>query len=98
MCENRSQKWSILGSYPARVWNLKNLSKEINESEYNSSQKPINFKKLQLDNISFTFFRKEKKNIIDKISMEIEKGQAVGITGPSGSGKTTLINIILGLY
>ena len=31
---------------------------------------------------------------LDKFSLEIEKGEFVGVMGPSGSGKTTLLNIM----
>ena len=31
---------------------------------------------------------------LNNVSMEINKGEFVGIMGPSGSGKTTLLNVI----
>ena len=34
---------------------------------------------------------------LDKINLNVHKGEWVSIMGPSGSGKTTLINIIGGL-
>ena len=70
------------------------------ETEYKSIEKTGNnlevFKELKLENISFSYNRKEG-NSINNLSLIINKGQSIGITGPSGSGKTTLINIILGL-
>ncbi len=35
---------------------------------------------------------------VDRVSLEIESGEALGIVGPNGSGKTTLYNIISGVY
>ena len=35
---------------------------------------------------------------VNKVSLEISKGEFVGIVGPNGSGKTTLFNIISGVY
>lgn len=37
-----------------------------------------------------------EKNVLDKISMNIEKGEIFGLLGPSGAGKTTLINVMTG--
>ena len=36
-------------------------------------------------------------NILRGISLDIQKGAAVGVVGPSGSGKTTMIMVIAGL-
>ena len=34
------------------------------------------------------------QKILDKISLNIKKGEFISIVGPSGAGKTTLLNII----
>lgn len=38
-----------------------------------------------------------KQRVLADISLELEKGQCIGLIGPNGSGKTTLIKCILGL-
>jgi ABC-2 type transport system ATP-binding protein len=38
-----------------------------------------------------------KTTILNSISLEVKKGEILGILGPSGSGKTTLIKAIVGM-
>ena len=54
-------------------------------------------KSVVLDNLTFKF---EDSNTptIDNLSLEICRGERVGIRGASGVGKTTLFNLLLGLY
>jgi ATP-binding cassette, subfamily B, bacterial len=40
---------------------------------------------------------KDKRRILDDISIKIEHGETVGFAGPSGSGKSTLLKIMLRL-
>ncbi len=35
---------------------------------------------------------------LNKVSMDIHKGEILGLMGPNGSGKTTLLNVISGIY
>lgn len=47
---------------------------------------------LKLENISRSF--PQRGIVLDKLHLEVEKGDMIAITGPSGSGKTTLLNIL----
>ena len=64
---------------------------------YNSDRtKKIDFNsKILLKNITFSY--DDNKNIIKNLSLEINKGDFIGIIGLSGAGKSTLADIILGL-
>jgi ATP-binding cassette, subfamily B, bacterial PglK len=76
---------------------FKNINKEDFENYNTNKNNLIRFKDtLQLENISFSF-PNTKEELFKNCSIEIRKGEKIGIVGPSGSGKTTLLNIILGL-
>ena len=63
----------------------------------NKKDSPLIFnKEIKLKNISFSYsLRKEFS--LSKISIDIKKGDFVGIIGQTGSGKSTLINLLIGL-
>ncbi|WP_052299726.1 ABC transporter ATP-binding protein [Treponema primitia] len=49
----------------------------------------------ELSHVSFAY---KKKDILKDISLNIVKGENLGIVGESGSGKTTLLALLLRLY
>ncbi len=53
--------------------------------------------RITLDNVSF-FYPNSDKPAIDKVSLEIKKGEHIAVVGENGAGKTTLVQILLGLY
>lgn len=50
--------------------------------------------KLKAENITVTF---ENEPVIDKVSLELHKGEIISLIGASGSGKTTFFNAVAGL-
>ncbi len=51
---------------------------------------------ITLKNVSFRY-PGAKNNLLNKINLNIKKGDIIGVFGDSGSGKSTLIDIIIGL-
>jgi ABC-type multidrug transport system fused ATPase/permease subunit len=78
--------------------------KEFNEfNEFNeleiigSSSEEINqFNELNINSVSFQY-PNANEQVIKSVSLNIKKGETIGLIGQSGSGKTTLIDIIIGL-
>jgi ATP-binding cassette, subfamily B, bacterial PglK len=62
-----------------------------------SIKSPIAFKnKIVLDNVCYEYPNSSRTSL-NRISLEIKKGESVGFIGKSGAGKTTLVDVILGL-
>lgn len=56
-------------------------------------------KALIIDQVEKSFHTgsgKEKLQVLDKVSLSVEKGEIIALLGPSGCGKSTLLNIAAG--
>ena len=58
---------------------------------------PSGFERLTADGISFTYPESERP-AVDRVSLEIRRGEVVALVGENGSGKTTLAKMLAGLY
>ena len=47
--------------------------------------------RMKVDQLTFSY---DEKKAVDKVCIEIKKGEFVGIIGPNGSGKSTLLKNI----
>ena len=90
----------ILNSYNNIIFHSKSLDivyKDIKNSYIKENDNPIVFKnKITLKNISFSY--NGKNQILNDISLQLNKGDKVAFIGESGKGKSTLVDIICGIY
>jgi len=103
--------FKILPSFSKIVVNLQaiinskavvdDLSREMEECENIKEENNLNQtkeikkfnKKINLSNLTF---RQKDRILFDKINLEINFKDKLGIMGPSGAGKSTLLNLIMG--
>ena len=92
----------IIASIQTLKFNMPSVEKVYNELSISSGKMSSNNQdiiklksKLTLKDVNFKFIGDTL--ILDGISLEIKKGEMIGIIGESGSGKSTLIDLIIGL-
>ena len=82
---------------------LKRLKSSLNDQNnknasisytLNKSEDTISKQELKVNSISKTY---NKRKVVDKVSLKLNRGEAIGLLGPNGAGKTTCFYMIAGL-
>ncbi len=60
-----------------------------------SNEKIIFENLIRIDNLSYSYDK--KNNVIDSVSLNIKKGEFIGVVGLSGAGKSTFVDCLMGL-
>ena len=68
---------------------------ELNLNNNNSKEIKFN-NEIIIDNLSFKY-SSNNEQVLNKINLNIQKGEIFGIIGQTGSGKSTLIDLLIGL-
>lgn len=81
----------------ARKVSIDRINEVLNQAgEAKDGIKISEINNIRFENVSFAY--DENKQVFERVSFEISRGERVGFVGTSGVGKTTLISLILGFY
>ena len=68
------------------------------KSNLHEPETPITYRQfdrsISFENVSFSYPDDASRNILDEVSFEIKKGQAIAFVGPSGAGKSSLVSLL----
>ena len=53
---------------------------------------------IRFEDVTFGYGRKRRRPVLDKLNLQIQPGERVGLVGRSGAGKSTLVNLLLRFY
>ena len=71
-----------------------NHTKQTTAKSIQNDEKPQIINGLLINSISKTY---DNKKVVNEVSMNLKRGEAVGLLGPNGAGKTTCFYMIAGL-
>lgn len=71
---------------------------DLHDDNSTMKDKKITKGDISFRNVSFKYFKDNKKPVLDNVSLDIKAGEFIGVVGSTGSGKSTLISMIPRLY
>ncbi|WNZ27673.1 ABC transporter ATP-binding protein [Leptolyngbya sp. NK1-12] len=83
-----------LEQFQSRTFDASGMTRQAADSSYCEHMTFLH--QIALNNVTYAY-PNSSANALQGISLNIRKGQSIGLIGKSGAGKTTLVDVILGL-
>jgi ABC-type multidrug transport system fused ATPase/permease subunit len=77
------------------LFRLMEIYRAIPETDEEGARNLKNWEKLRVEDLGFNY---RKEGVLENFSLDINKGERIGVVGKSGSGKSTLFKLLLKLY
>lgn len=85
--------------YKTQVMNAEIIAKEFKDKlNFKEVTLGKHWEKLEISDLNFSYADAGKHLHLNKVNLNIKRGEKIALVGASGSGKTTLLKIIRGLY
>lgn len=72
------------------------LRYSVKNAALSKSSIDASWQKIQCENINFSYTG-NSKNIFENVTIQIQKGEFIGVMAPTGAGKSTFIDLLMGL-
>ena len=90
--------YSIIPNYYSMIGSIERVSEIENQLlDLCVGKGADGFDYLEMDNVSFSY-PNEEKYVIKNLSLQLKRGEFIGVCGPSGCGKSTIMKLLLALY
>jgi len=96
---NFASLYGKLMKYGANLSNTEPIDEAYNQLENQTNLKmPQEWNKIEIKNLDFKYEQEGKKQHLNQINLNFERGKKIALVGESGSGKSTVLAILRGLY
>lgn len=91
------QGWANIMGHRIEVEEIASICRSVKIRRLSGSDAVSFDRTLILKDVSYAYAKDKTKSVLNKINLQINKGEKIGFIGKTGYGKSTLVDVIMGL-